>query len=115
LERLILDSLPQPRFVHCWRPDSDNPYMALLAMADGVVATGDSMNMCSEACATAAPVYIFAPPGMVNAKHARLHALLYEQGFARPLGGDAAPWRHASLNAALDVAQEIRARGLNRL
>ncbi len=112
LEAVIVEGIPEPRFIHCWREGLDNPYLALLAMADTIVVTGDSMNMCSEACANGGPVYIFSPPGMVNAKHARLHQLLYERGYARPLGADTTPWHHPPLNAALDVAKQVRARGL---
>lgn len=112
LEAAVLAGIDGPRYVHCWRDGAENPYLALLAMADAIVVTGDSMNMCSEACANGGPVYIFSPPGLVNAKHARLHELLYARGYARPLGGDITPWTHPPLNAALDVAKEIRARGL---
>jgi uncharacterized protein len=112
LEQAVLRGIPQPHFVHCWREGTENPYLALVAIADAIVVTGDSMNMCSEACANGGPVYIFSPPGLVNAKHARLHQLLYERGLARPLGGDTTPWTHPPLNAALDVADEIRARRL---
>ncbi len=112
LEAVIVAGIPEPRFIHCWRDGAENPYFALLALADAIVVTGDSMNMCSEACANGGPVYIFSPPGMVNAKHARLHQTLYAGGYARPLGGDSTPWIHPPLNAALDVAREVRARGL---
>lgn len=112
LERLIADGLPEPRFLHLWQDGADNPYLAMLGRADAVVVTGDSMNMCTEACATGRPAFIFAPPGVASAKHARLHALLYGLGYARPLGGDPTPWQHPPLNPALDVAREIRARGL---
>jgi mitochondrial fission protein ELM1 len=49
---------------------------------------------------------------LVSGKHARLHATLFAKGYARPLGADGAPWTHAPLNAAADVAREIRERGL---
>jgi uncharacterized protein len=41
--------------------DGDNPYRALLANADRLVLTPDSVNMISEACATHVPVYIAQP------------------------------------------------------
>lgn len=112
LEAAISEGIPEPRYFHAWRDGGDNPYLAMLAVADAVVVTGDSMNMCTEACATGVPVYIFAPPGVASAKHARLHKLLYSLGYARPLGGDPTPWRHEPLNPALDVAAEIRKRAL---
>lgn len=112
LEATVRSLLPEGSYVHPWREGADNPYLGLIALADGIVATGDSMNMCSEACANGGPVYLFCPPGMVSDKHARLHDLLIGLGYARPLGDDPAPWRHPHLNAAEEVAEEVRKRGL---
>ena len=112
LEEAVIGGLRAPRFVHRWRGGDENPYLGVLALADAIVVTGESMNMCSEACANGGPVYIFAPPDIVNEKYAHLHRLLYVRGFARPLGGDSTPWTHERLNAAFDVAREIKARGL---
>lgn len=117
IEAVVRQCLPAGSHLHIWREDTENPYLALVGMADVIVATGDSMNMCSEACANGGPVYIFCPPGMVNEKHARLHHLLVELGYARLLSDDAArndptPWRHPPLNAAIDVANEVARRGL---
>ena len=40
-------------------PLEGNPYFGLLALADGVIVTGDSICMLSEAVATGKPVFIF--------------------------------------------------------
>ena len=96
-----------------WQDRADSPYLALLALADQVVVTGDSMSMACEACANGGPVYIFAPPHLTEPKHALLHQDLYRQGYARPLlGGERTPWRHPPLNASGMVAEEILRRGL---
>lgn len=109
----LLAALPEPRFVHQWGDGGENPYMGLLALADAIVVTGDSVSMCCEACATTAPVNIFAPPGSVADKHARLHRELYELGLARPLDdGCLEAWTHPPLRPAEAVAEEIRRRGL---
>ena len=50
-----------PGFV--WDGDGDNPYAAMLALADAMLVTGDSANMVGEATATGAPVHIFEPSG----------------------------------------------------
>ena len=91
-----------------WGQEGPNPYLGFLAMADGVVVTGDSVSMCSEACATEAPVYIYAPPGLITDKHARMHQALYAGGFARPLSGDWVDWRHPRLNAAETIVTAMR-------
>lgn len=108
-EAALLAALPQPRFVHSWKAGGDNPYFGFLALADALVVTGDSVSMACEACATAAPVYIFAPEGMVVDKHARLHAELYGCGLARPLadGTRLEPWSHPPLNAAAVIVAAI--------
>ncbi len=110
-ESALVRSLTAPAQVHRWGDVGDNPYRGFLALADVVVVTGDSVSMCSEACAGSGPVYIFAPPGFVTDKHARLHQELYARGLARPLSGDAVElWSHAPLNAAAEIAAEIRRR-----
>ena len=104
--------MPPRSYLYKWRPGGDNPFLQVLTMADAIVATGDSMSMCSEACANGGPVYIFAPERLVSDKYRLLHQKLYDGGYARPLGGDATPWRHPPLDAAIAVADEIRKRGL---
>ncbi|CAA7611474.1 putative nucleoside-diphosphate-sugar epimerase [Magnetospirillum sp. LM-5] len=111
-EQALLAAIPQPSFIHRWGAAGDNPYFGFLALADALVVTGDSVSMACEACASPAPVYLFAPDGWVVAKHARLHAQLYALGLARPLnaGTRLERWSHPPLNAAADIAAAIRAR-----
>lgn len=109
-EEALLARVPEPRSVFRWGDAGENPYFGYLALADAIIVTGDSVSMCSEACATTSPVYIHAPEGSVSAKHARLHAELYALGVARPLGNMLELWGHAPLNAAQTVADAIRSR-----
>lgn len=101
-----------PANVFKWGDEGDNPYMGYLAQADHIIVTGDSVSMCSEACATGRPVYIFAPKKMISHKHAKLHKDLYAKGYARPLeeAESLDDWSHEPLNAAFEVATEIRQR-----
>ncbi len=39
--------------------EGDNPYFGILALADSIVVTAESVSMLSESCATSAPVYAF--------------------------------------------------------
>ncbi|MDK9722283.1 MAG: mitochondrial fission ELM1 family protein [Rhodospirillales bacterium] len=89
---------------------TDNPYLGYLALADAIVVTGDSVSMACEACFSGAPVHIFAPPGFVGAKHARLHKDLYEKAYACPLGEQPHSRPPTPLNAAGDIAAEINRR-----
>lgn len=111
-EAALLNAIPEPRFVHRWGATGDNPYFGLLALADAVVVTGDSVSMACEACAAPAPVYLYAPDGWAAPKHARLHAELAQLGLARRLTGSEIfdPATHPPLNAAQDIARVIRER-----
>lgn len=99
-----------PALVHRWGMGDDNPYLAFLALADALIVTGDSVSMLSEACSGTQPVYLYAPPGFVTAKHARLHSDLIASGYVRRFEGRIDPWTHPALNSARDVAAEIRRR-----
>ena len=68
--------------------DWQNPYFAVLQSADFIVATGDSISMCSEICCLGKPVYIFNPPEICSSKHLKFHQDLFDQGFARKLNID---------------------------
>ena len=58
-------SIDVPHFFYRWQPDDPrNPYFGILAVADRLVVTGDSIAMLSEACATGRPVQIFDVGGM---------------------------------------------------
>ncbi|HYQ90748.1 MAG TPA: mitochondrial fission ELM1 family protein [Candidatus Competibacteraceae bacterium] len=64
---VLAATLQQPAYLYHWTPDdSENPYYGLLALADALIVTSDSIAMLTEACATCKPVYIFdmgAGPG----------------------------------------------------
>lgn len=113
-EKVLRDSLPEPMFFYEWgNKDFENPYFGFLALADHIIVTGDSVSMCSEACAAEAPVYIYAPPGTVGKKHALLHQELYDGGFAAPLIEKTAPVRggHPRLTEAVEIAERIKELG----
>lgn len=46
-----------------WDGTGDNPFFALLAAADAVIVTADSVNMVGEAAATGRPILLFEPSG----------------------------------------------------
>lgn len=100
--------LPPPTWLYKVGDPGENPYFGLLALADAVVVTGDSVSMCSEACGTQGPVFIYAPDGFAAPKHARLHQELYRLGYARPLSGGYEDWAHPPLNAAREIALAVR-------
>lgn len=106
----LFAAITVPHHAYRWGDEGDNPYRGYLAVADCVVVTGDSVSMCSETCATRGPVYIHAPKKLTVRKHAQLHQELFQAGYARPFNGTFELWTHPSLNAAVDIADEIRRR-----
>ena len=98
--------------VFFWRGGDDNPYRDILAAADFFLVSGDSVNMLSEACATAKPVFIWLPPRRRGAKRAAakflaFHASLIARGLARPWRGE---WATGdALNNAPGLAETARA------
>lgn len=106
----LMAAIDAPAYVFRWGQGGDNPYLGILGEAEALIVTGDSVSMCSEAAASTVPLYLFAPPALVTAKHAAFHDGLYGLGYARPLGQKLEDWAHPTLNAATDVAAAIRKR-----
>lgn len=59
----VLERRLRPLGGWIWDMQGDNPYLGLLACADAIIVTSDSVSMISEAAATTAPVMVFALPG----------------------------------------------------
>ena len=86
LDKSLILQYPQSKTFFKWqKADWKNPYFATLKAADFIVATGDSISMCSEICSLGKPVYIFNPPEICSPKHLKFHQDLFEQKYARKL------------------------------
>lgn len=88
--------------------DGENPYAGFLAWADAILATPDSVNLLSEAAATRAPVFTFAPRP-VGGKVGRFVESLRESGRVRMLGESFDPAEIVPLRETARVAAAIRA------
>lgn len=108
----LISEIESPAIVFKWGDKGENPYLGFLAVADGVIVTGDSVSMCSEAAATPGPVWIYAPKKLTIHKHASLHKQLFSDGMAKPFDAEIRfeKWDHPPLNAAFDIAAEIKRR-----
>lgn len=74
-----------------WDGAGDNPYYGLLALADAIVVTEDSVSMVSEACATHAPVLLARLPG--RSRHIGLfNQLMIADGRVREFAGRLELW-----------------------
>ncbi|TLG72794.1 mitochondrial fission ELM1 family protein [Methylocystis sp. B8] len=89
-----------------WDSAGENPYVSMLANAEAIIVTGDSVNMVGEAVATAAPVYVVPPPGRRNKIEAYL-AALRDAGAIRIWSGELEDWRRAPFNATPDIARAV--------
>lgn len=93
----------------CDPADGPNPYAGLLAWADRLVCTPDSVNMVSEACATTVPVHVFEPERVAGRPRRFLDALL-RRGRIHALDGAMATFDVEPLRETARVAAELRSR-----
>ena len=112
-EAAVAEALaPLPHHLHRWVEGGRNPYAGMLAWADAVVVTGDSVSMISEALATRVPVFI-ADPGGLGERHRRLHESIYAARQARPLAEAPTPFARDPLDETGRVAFEVAERLLS--
>jgi mitochondrial fission protein ELM1 len=89
-----------------WDGTGDNPYFNMLAEADVIIVTGDSVSMVSEACATGKPVYIYEL--YHDPKFKPLFAALQKSGVARPFTGTIESWNYTPIDETAEVAAKIK-------
>ena len=102
-----------PHAVLFYEGEGANPYFAMLAAADHIFVTADSVNMATEAAATAKPVHVLAVDGQ-GGKLDRFHQSLMRRGCARPYAGVLETWNYPPLQetdrAAAAVLTALAAR-----
>jgi mitochondrial fission protein ELM1 len=90
-----------------WGGVGENPYLGILALADRLIVTSDSVSMVSEALATPHPVEVF---DLGFARHTGFIQGLVERGLIRRFEGDPAPPPTAGpVDATLQAATRVRA------
>lgn len=90
-----------------------NPYFAILAAADAILVTADSVNMAAEAASTGKPVMILPVDGDMG-KLAAFHSALAERDCARVFTGRLENWRYEPLRETDTVAQDVLVRFADR-
>ena len=95
--------------VWCDEAEGINPYPGLLAWADRIVVSADSVNMVSEACATHAPVFVFDPASVSGRPRHFLDSLL-ARGRIRAMDATLAPFEVQPLRETARVAALVRQR-----
>jgi mitochondrial fission protein ELM1 len=91
-----------------WDGSGANPYLAMLASADAILVTGDSVSMVSEAAATGSPVHVIEVEG-AHPRLAAFHAALRARGATRPFRGRLERWSYPPLDDTARVAARVRA------
>ena len=109
--RAALDaaSLP-PHSAFVWDRTGENPYVQILAHADAIVVTGDSVNMVGEACATGAPVHVYIPSGKGHPKMTAFIDRLAQAGALRRYAGTIEQFAYARVDSTPHYAREVAAR-----
>jgi mitochondrial fission protein ELM1 len=92
--------------VFFWYGNGPNPYMSLLAHADAILITSDSVNMISEASATGKPISVLHLPN-ASKKFDRFHTVMEQAGVTRPFTGDIESWSYTIPDYMKEVAAEI--------
>jgi mitochondrial fission protein ELM1 len=94
---------------HCavfYEGDGPNPYFAMLGAADHIFVTADSVNMATEAAATAKPVHILDVDGRAG-KLTRFHQSLARRGCSRRFNGKLETWSYPPLLETDRVAAAV--------
>lgn len=107
-ERLLRKGL-QGDNIFFWDGKGENPYFAMLGLADTIMVTSDSASMLSEAASTGKPVYAIPLEGGSRRLDAMLRNLI-EYGAVRLFDGKIESWEYAPLNDAKIAADAIRQR-----
>jgi mitochondrial fission protein ELM1 len=105
----VLSDMLEPLGGFVWDGEGENPYFGLLALADAIVVTMDSVSMVSEAAATAAPILVAPLPGKSRRIGLFLDGLT-QDGRIRPFAGRLEMWPTAPLDDTPVAAAAMRQR-----
>jgi mitochondrial fission protein ELM1 len=94
---------------YVWDGEGDNPYFGMLALADLIVVTQDSVSMISEAAATTAPVVVAELPGR-SRRQGLFLKLMCDEDRVRLFDGRFSPWRVTPMNDTQEAAATMRQR-----
>ncbi|HEY7853155.1 MAG TPA: mitochondrial fission ELM1 family protein [Caulobacteraceae bacterium] len=103
---LLADAFAGDPRVFLWDRTGENPYRGILALADRLVVTSDSVSMVSEALAAPHPVEVF---DLGFARHVGFIQDLVDRGLVRRFEGDPSPpTAGGPVNATLEAAAAVR-------
>ncbi len=91
---------------YVWDMQGENPYFGILALADAVVVTEDSVSMVSEAVSTSAPVLLARLPGK-SRRIGQFTAGLIADGRVREFHGRFETWDAQPMDDTPAIAAEM--------
>lgn len=111
LTRIVADAIAalpgERRFV--WTGEGANPFLHMIANADVLAVTADSVNMVGEAAATGAPIHLFTPTGRARKTKTFLDGMI-ARGAVRPWAGRIERWSYEPIDATEEIAAEVARR-----
>jgi len=94
---------------YVWDGVGDNPYLGLLACADFILVTTDSVSMISEAAATKVPVMIIPLPG--KSKRISLFVeSMQKENRVKWFDGQLKAWSTAPLDDTEEIVSKVKER-----
>lgn len=91
-----------------WDGETTNPLLEMMASADALVVSADSVNMIGEALVTGKPVLVFRPTGGSRKSDEFLRGLT-EAGFVRPFNGGLERYNYEPQDATPAIAISLAA------
>ncbi len=108
LDALLDDLAPlQPSFFD-WCTSPREIYHAIIGAAEVIIATGDSLSMCSEGSFTGKPLLVDISEQATEIYHRQILEGLLRCGAARPIDDGYAPWSYTPIDTANQIATAIR-------
>ena len=92
-----------------WDGKGENPYFAMLAWAEHIIVSSDSVSMISDAATTGKPVHLIPLEGG-SKRFERLYKHFQNLGAIRFFNGNLESWTYTPINDAQMIADEIRIR-----
>ena len=106
--RILKEVFGDNQRVHIYDGLGENPYMGMLALAESIFVTNDSVNMMSEAAATGKPLYVLPLTGHSDTKPSQFADRLINDGIARIWSGAWDKWNYSAGDEMQRIAEKIR-------
>lgn len=106
--KILQDGLKDDN-IYFWDGKTNNPYKGMLAWADYILVTADSVSMISDACSTGKPVYLISMEGG-SKRFNKLHNHLKKIGAIRDFEGNLESFSYEPLKDAEKISMEIENR-----